>query len=69
MTIPVVHAVMKCTIEISVRSSSHAESFGDMLNAATREAEGILRNKLALIPEIKSISKVEFSHAVIKPAH
>lgn len=61
---PTVMAVMKVTIEIPVRASSVKETFEQMHNAAKREAEGILRNKL---PDgIRVIGPVEFSHAIVK---
>ena len=59
-----VFAVMTATIEIPVRASSSGETLQQMHDAAQREAEGILRNKLP--PEFRVIGKVKFSHAIVK---
>lgn len=61
---PTVFAVMRVTLEIPVRSSSSAETFAQMHEAAKREAEGILRNKLT--KDFSVIGPVEFSHAIVK---
>ncbi len=61
---PSVYAVMKVTIEIPVRASSPAETFEQMHQAAQREAEGALRNRLP--NDMHVVGKVEFSHAIIK---
>jgi len=64
MSKPIVHAVMKVTIEIPVRCSESGETLAQMHEAAKREAEGILRHKLG--PEFHIAGAVEFSHAMVR---
>jgi len=63
MTNATVHAVMRVTIEIPVRSSSAGETLQQMHDASMREAEGVLRNKLP--PDFRVVGPVEFSHCVL----
>ena len=64
MTKATVHAVMRVTIEIPVRTSESGETLQQMHDASRQEAEGILRNKLP--PEFRIAGPIEFSHAIVK---
>lgn len=64
MSKPTVYAVMKATIEIPVRASESGETLEQMHEAAKREAEGILRNRMP--DDVRVIGRVEFSHAIVK---
>lgn len=55
---------MQVTIEIPVRASEPGETLEQMNDAASKEAEGILRNKLG--QEFRIAGPVTFSYAVIK---
>jgi len=59
-----VHAVMRVMIEVPVRASSPDETLAQLLEAAQREAEGVLRNKLPR--EFRVCSQVEFAYATIR---
>lgn len=61
---PTVLAVMQVVIEVPVRPSSASETFEQMHEAAKREAEGALRNRLP--SDMRIVGPVTFSHATVK---
>ena len=62
---PVVHAVMRATIEVPVRASASGETLETMHKIAKTEAYHSLRDKLEGTG-CRIIGEIEFSHAIIK---